>query len=141
APLVTRAAGGLAQRGQQKLASKKAIRNAPTAQAIKASSKAAYKASEDTGAILDQPALNLLRHDIRAMVRNEDLFTRKGGISKDFPRVRRALQVFDEHSSGPMTMNQAQRVLKAFRRVAGSTDPDEARIGMKLIQQLDDFMD
>ena len=104
---------------------------------IKAGSKASYKASENTGAIVDRPALNLLKHDVQQIARAEAAMLPSGKIAGGLPKTKAALKALNEYTAAPLTVKGAQRLQKAFRRVAD--DPEESSIGVKLLDQLDDF--
>lgn len=126
----------------QRTATRQAVRSAPSAATIKARAKGSYKASEATGAIVDQNALNILQFDIRALLRNEGVMRQTGHkVLGGYPKVRTAIRIMDDYTSKPMTMKEAQRLLKAFRKVANSTDPDESRLGVAMIDEFDRFFD
>lgn len=144
----------LVVRGAQKLLSvpagmaakstaKSAIAAAPTGQQIRAASKASYRAAENTGAVVDGDALNLLSHDIHQFLGDAGMLLPKSGkligAGAKVEGALKALRQYTEH--GSLTVKQAMTLNKTFRRAANSADPDEARIGAALVKHLDDFME
>ena len=126
-----------------KAAQQGAIVAAPAASTIKAGARAAYDAAKATGAEIAPQAMNVLRTDVRALLADEGLIMPTSGrLSTAYPKVTSAVDALDEFAAGgPVSIAQAQTLLKTLRRVAGSTDPDEARIGIALVDQFENFMD
>lgn len=140
-PAVIDGAAGLIQKGVRKASVKDAIAGAPSAAAIRQQSKAGYRAAEGTGAVIERPALNILNHDVRAFAQQEGLLLPSGQVAEGYPKFSGALRTIEEFSQGPINMKQAQTVQKSLRRVAKSTDPEEARLGVMMLDQFEDFMD
>ena len=133
-PAVIRGVGAAARHNNQVMA-------APAAATIKAASKAQFKAAERTGAVINQNAVNLLNHDVRAMVAAEGLLLANGKVARSYPRVREAVKSLEDYAGADLSIKQAQTVRKQFRGVANSSDKEERRIGAMLLDQLDDFME
>lgn len=141
-PAGFRVVHNLGQRASAKQAMRQVINSAPTAAAIKPVAKGHFRAADQTGAIIDQPALQILRHDLRQVLSDEGLIMPVSGrISRDFPRAKTAMDMLDEFAQGPMTIKQAQVFMKRLRKVAASPDPSEGRIGTIMVSGLEDFMD
>lgn len=142
APMLVKGGQAALQRFLQGRATKAAVRGAPTTAALKAGAKASYDASRATGAILDQKALQILQHDMRQMLDGEGLLMPSSGVvGGEYPKVKAAMDALAEYTAGPMTIEQTQTLLRRFRKVAGSPDRQEARIGFMMIDQLDSFME
>jgi hypothetical protein len=122
-------------------ATQQAIASAPSAATIKASSKAAYDAAKATGAEIAPQAISILQHDVRALLKGEGLIMPSGRMTTAYPKVNAAVEAIEEYAAGPVSIEQAQTLLKTLRRVQKSIDPDEARIGNMLVNQFEDFMD
>lgn len=139
-PAAMRTVQGVARGAEQRAMTRQAVRSAPTAAEIKAGSKASYKAAESTGAIIDMPALQLLRKDIERVAQNEAIILPVSGkVAGGVPKAKAALKALREYTSAPMSMKAAQQLLKAFRRVAA--DPAESAVGMQMLERLDVFFD
>lgn len=122
-------------------ATKAAVKGAPSAQSIKQGAQSAYRQMEGTGAVIQQPALNILKHDMTQAMKSEGLIRPSGKVDASFPRVAGALETIDDFASAPLGMKEAQTLHKSLQRAAGSTDPQEARIGMKMLDAFEDWMD
>lgn len=129
------------QKGAQKAATSRAVKAAPTAQTIKRQSQAGYRASEATGAEISSPAASILNQDARAFAQSEGLLLPSGQVADGFPKFSGALRTIEEFSAAPLNMKQAQTVQRAIRRVAKSTDPEEARLGSMLLDSFENYMD
>jgi hypothetical protein len=123
------------------LATQQAIASAPSAATIKAGSKAAYDAAKATGAEIAPQAINILQHDVQTLLKAEGLVMPSGRMTTAYPKVSAAVDAIEEYAAGPVSIEQAQTLLKTLRRVQKSTDPEEARIGNLLVNQFEDFMD
>jgi hypothetical protein len=141
APVVVRGAQAVGRNLAHGAATRRAVRAAPMARDIRKGSKAAFAELEATGAIIEQPALNRLRQDVGQFLNDAGLITPRGRVSTAYPKVTDALQSLDDFTSAPLNMKSAQTLHKSFRRVAGSTDPEEARIGGRLLDQFEAWMD
>jgi hypothetical protein len=143
APYVARGVQQFTHRLGQKAATKSAVVGAPTAATIKAASKAEYKAAENTGAVIGGNALNLLNYDVGQVLAKEGLlFPKTGKLMGGYPKLESAVKTLRQYAGkGSLSIVEAQTLNRTFRKVAGSTDPDEARLGIALVNQLDDFME
>jgi len=120
---------------------KQAVRAAPTSATIKAGSQAAYKASERTGAIINEQAMQLLSHDMQNLARMQGLVMPSGKLASAFPKVANAIRTVREYAQGSMGMEEAQTLLRTLRTAQKSADPDEARLGNMMVNQFEDFLD
>ena len=64
-----------------------------------------------------------------------------GKLSTAFPKVAHALRSVREYARGPVSIEQAQTLLKSIRAAQKSADPDEARLGMQMANAFEDFFD
>lgn len=148
APVAGKVVQGTARRIAQipvnranKAALSQAVINAPSAASIKAGSKAAYKAAEQTGATIGQPAMQILAHDIDQLARMTGLVMPSGKLSNAYPKVAHAIRSIREYAQGPVSIEQAQTLLRSLRTAQKSIDPDEARLGSMLVDQFETFLD
>ena len=124
-----------------KAALSQAVTNAPSAASIKAGSKAAYKAAVQTGATIGQPAMQILAHDIDQLARLQGLVMPSGKLSTAYPKVAHAIRSIREYAQGPVSIEQAQTLLRSLRTAQKSIDPDEERLGSMLVDQFETFLD
>ncbi len=143
APVVARGVQKFARGLGQKAATRAAVAAAPEAATIKAASKAGYKAADDTGAVIGGNALNLLNHDVGQFLGKEGLlFPKTGKLMGGYPKLEAAVKALRQYAAkGSLSIAEAQTLNRTFRKVAGSTDPGESRLGLALVNQLDDFME
>jgi hypothetical protein len=148
APLVAKVAQGVGRRIAQvpvnmanRQAMRQAVKSAPAAAAIKGTSQAAYKAAERTGAEIGPQAMQILSHDMTELARLNGLIMPSGKLSTAYPKVAHALRSIREFAQGPVSIEQAQTLLKSIRAAQKSIDPDEARLGMQMANAFEDFLD
>ena len=148
APLVGKVVQGAARRVAQvpvnmanRRAMRAAVQSAPAAAAIKGTSQAAYKAAERTGAEIGPQAMQILSHDMTELARLNGLIMPSGKLSTAYPKVAHALRAIREFAQGPVSIEQAQTLLKSIRAAQKSIDPDEARLGMQMANAFEDFLD
>lgn len=111
-----------------------------TVQAAHQAASKGYKQVWGSDAVVGQDALNLLRHDLRQVATDEGLILPSGTMVDDFPRVRGAMKAMEEFTAEPLTMKSARIFHRQLRRAAKSTDPEEAIIGSKMLDQFEEFM-
>lgn len=148
APVAAKVIQGTARRVAQvpmNIANRRALaqaaKAAPSAASIKAVSQGAYRASERTGATIGPQAMQILRHDMDNLARLKGLVMPSGELSNAYPKVAHALTAVREFSQGPVSMEQAQTLLRYIRLAQKSVDPDEARLGTLMANQFEDFLD
>lgn len=128
-------AGGLAP-GLLKGELTSGIRNAPSIDDLRAKADAAYKAADQQGVIVGQPAMQRLASDTKSMLANESFHPRQA------PDVAAALDVIRKSAGNNATFAHLDKVLRGIAgNAAGSIKPSEARLGTMVVQQIDDFMD
>lgn len=127
--------GGLVGSGAVAALSEKAARKAiPSAEAIKQMSNAAYKASEDAGAIVKPEAIKGLLTNI-----TDDL-AEQAYIPLNAPKVGGVLQEIERIAQGNVTLKGLDALRQAARDVANSTDASEARLGLRMIDKIDEMV-
>ncbi|MCR6671469.1 hypothetical protein [Devosia ginsengisoli] len=148
APLAGKVIQGTARRVAQvpvnmanRQAMQQAIQTAPSAATIKGTSQAAYKAAERTGVEIGPQAMQILLHDMTNLARLNGLIMPSGKLSTAYPKVAHALRSVREYAQGPVSIEQAQTLLKSIRAAQKSADPDEARLGMQMANAFEDFFD
>jgi hypothetical protein len=112
----------------------------PTVQGLLGNAKASFKAAESTGTIIPQKEIQSYATNLRNALNDEGLIT-PSGIVADFPKVSYALKLADDYAAGSITIKQAMTMRKALRRAAASTDPEERRLGVAMLDQFDSFME
>lgn len=143
APLVVRGGQRVVQGMRQGALNKAAIAKAPTAATIKAGSRASYRASEATGAVVDQGALNILGQDMRARLLSEGvLLPKTGAFMGGYPKAKSAFKALRQYiNQGSLSMKEAQTLNRMIRKVAMSNDAGEQRLGQVMLEEFDNFFD
>lgn len=144
APLAAKGVQGVVRGARQtglNIANRPLVRNAPTAQSIKRSAKSAYKEMEATGAVVQQPALSVLRQNMSNLLHREGLITPAGRVSTAYPKVTDAIASIEDFTTAPLGMKAAQVLHKSIRRVVKSTDPEESALGLRMLDAFEDWMD
>lgn len=118
----------------------KAIPQPLSVAGARVAAKSAFKAAEDTGAIVSKPAMEALSTSMRKFADDEGLILPSGEMVDVFPKVRGAYKALDEFTAAPMSIKSAMVLQKHLRRVAKSTDPEEARLGAIMMDRFEDFM-
>jgi hypothetical protein len=116
------------------------VASAPTAAGLKATSKGLYDAVKSSGAVINPGAMKAMKTRARDVFVDEGLVFPSGRLAEGYPKLKNAWQALKEYSRGPIDMAQAQRIAKAIRKAAKSTDPDEARVALQLLDEFDSFM-
>jgi hypothetical protein len=124
----------------QKAATRQNVQAAPTAAALAKTSKAAFKASENTGAKISAQSLGTLSGRVRQLATDEGLLLPSGGITDGYSKAAGVLRMIDEYAKGDISMKQAQSLLKTARGVA-KTGGSEGEFGRKLVKEIMDHFD
>lgn len=127
--------GGLAGSGAVAALSNRAARQAiPSADAIKQMANQSYKASEAAGAIIKPEAVQ------RLMASVTDDLAQQAYIPLNAPKVAGVLGEIERISQGNVTLKGLDALRQAARDVANSTDAAEARLGLRMIDKIDDLV-
>jgi len=130
----------ITQNAATKKATQSIIDAAPSAAAHKQGSKAAFKASEDSGAVVGKPVLQDLRARTRQLFVDEGLMLPSGKVTNGYGMAKGALRMIGEYAKGEMSMKQAQALLKTVRGVARSPGA-QGEFGRKLVKLVLDQFD
>jgi hypothetical protein len=110
------------------------VPEAPTTEALKAASSAAYKRARDTGAVINPGSFGAARLRIAAMLKEEGL------NSKLHPSTSAALEEIMK-TRGPVPLDQLETLRKIAKDAQKSIAPADQRLAGKLIESLDDYAD
>lgn len=108
---------------------------APTIDALKSKAREVYKQIDDLGAVVDSSRFNGLVRDLNKSMRQE------GFNKRIHPKISAALDEFKLNIDKNQPVSNIDTLRKVARSAAASTEPDESRLGSKMIEQIDDFMD
>lgn len=117
------------------------IANAPTIQKIKDRAQALYAKAENSGVRINGKTTQKIADRMRDRMVKEGIKLPSGEFIDDsmtaIKGLDRTLKAFEGKE---ITPKQALAVRKAFQNAAGSTNPNEARIGRMLLQRYDGFL-
>jgi hypothetical protein len=154
---VTRAVSGVADVVLPKGASR--LKDAPSIDDLKAAGGAAYKAADDAGVVIAQPALRQLHAQIA------DDLTEFGYKPELYPKVRAALDDIEDLAkarvkgtpeklvglerfdpagqSAPLhtTLKGLEQTRRLVNNAGKSVEPSERLLGSRMADRIDDFMD
>lgn len=122
-----------------KLASGATREMAPTAQELKTAYKGAFKAAEDTGAVIGQKSVSQYAQDAVELLKSEGVVTPSGKVA-GFPKVAHAINMMDDFAGGNMSIAQAQTLRKAVAGAAKSIDSEERYVGVQMLDHFDRFV-
>ena len=117
----------------------RAARETPTVKMLKERAGILYTQAQVSGTTATPTQVDMFNNDIIAIAIDEGLITPKGRTTSGFPKVNGAIKILADYVGNPMTPVQMRRVRKALTKVAGSVDPDEARVGVKMLKSFDTF--
>lgn len=106
----------------------------PTTEAIKGLANQAYKASEEAGAIIKPEAVQRLVTGV-----TDDL-AEQAWIPLNAPKVGAVVEEMKRVAQGNVTLKGLDALRQAARDVANSMDPAEARLGSRMISQIDEMV-
>lgn len=116
------------------------VATAPTVRGILDEAKSGFRAAENSGAIVDKPAVQNIVGGLRQILVDEGALTPSGKIA-GLPKVAHAIALADDYAGAPMTMEQMFRLRKQVAKAAGSIDPDERQIGVTLLKHFDNSVE
>jgi hypothetical protein len=107
----------------------------PTPEAMKQAAGAAYQRSEQAGAIVAPQSLQRAAQDIFKSVDN------LGYLPRSQPAVAAFLDEFGAQSQIPLTLERLERLRRVAGNVAASRDRAESKMGVAILNKLDDFVE
>lgn len=106
----------------------------PTIDELNASASAAYKAADDAGVQIAQPAFG-------KAVQGIGIAAQDAGIDKTLhPKAMAVLSRFEDAAGGSPTLQEIDRLRRVAKGATSSIEPDERRIGSLIVEKLDDFV-
>jgi hypothetical protein len=107
---------------------------APTTEALKAASNAAYKRARETGAVIRPESFGRTRMRLQAVLKEE-------GLDPTLhPSTTAALKRVAE-TKGPVSLDQLETLRKIAKDAQKSTAPADQRLAARLVEELDDYAD
>lgn len=104
----------------------------PTIDELKSAKDAAYKAAEETGVVVSRAAVNRLKVELVNDLKSERI------NSKLHPKASAALEEILK-SKGQLGLSDIETLRKIARDAADSIDKADARLGVKMIERIDNF--
>lgn len=99
-----------------------------------------YKAAWGADTVIQPEDLQGLKTSFTDIATEEGLILPSGKMVDDFPRIRNAMSAMEEFTSAPLNMKSAKTFHRQLRRAAKSTDPEEAIIGSKMLDDFEEFL-
>lgn len=114
----------------------RAIRDAaPTRQVLEQSSRNIYNQIDELGVSIRPSAYERLPKQLRQIARNE------GFNRRLHPKVHAALDEFEELVEGAPKVSDLDTARKVMQSAARSVEPEEARLGRLMIDNVDNYLD
>lgn len=107
----------------------------PTPEAMRDAARTAYQRSEQAGVIISPQSLQNAAQDVFKTVDN------LGYLPRLHPRVSAFLDEFNTQSQQPLTLERLERLRRVASNAAASGEKDERKIGMAIINKLDNYVD
>lgn len=108
---------------------------APEIDHLKTTARDLYDEIDNTGAVIKEEAYKNLSDKIKKE-------TSKAGLDPDItPKASKAVKRIDELTGQPVTITELDTLRKVAQNAAKSIEPSEAALGVKIIQNIDDFLD
>ena len=107
----------------------------PTIKGLKDAARGVFKEIDDLGVTINSSSTARLSSELGKLVRKE------GFNSTIHPKVNAALKEFESVAGQPQTLTQIDVLRKVANASARSIEPDEARLGVMLVNKIDDFLD
>lgn len=117
----------LATRGVTKLV--------PSTDDLKDAAQIAYKNADQAGLILKPQGIQTLSNDIKTDLAND------GFLPRLHPRIAATLDEIDNVAGQNVTLKGVDVLRRVANNAKMSTDPSEARLGGKIVNRLDDYLD
>jgi len=122
---------GISTAGAKKLLKE----SAPTIDGLKDAARGVYKEIDDLGAVVSSKRVNTLSNELQAIARKE------GFNRKIHPKVNAALDEFRGVKNSDQKVTDIDILRKVAKNAADSIDPSEKRLGMLLVNKIDDTLD
>lgn len=117
----------------------RAIRDTPEKGSLKKAAGELYDAAEREGLTATREQVSQMSNDLIAIADNEGLLI-NGKIAADMPKVKSGYKLASELADAEnLTPKQMLKLRRNFQRIAASTDPSEARIGVQMLKSYDNF--
>lgn len=128
------AAGGAVAGGSARKA-------AGTAEQLKGQAGSLYESARQSGAVLPQKQSAAMADSMRQIASSEGIITPLGRINDSYQKVSALIRSFDDYGQGPLTVDQMQSVRRLIGNALKSTDADERRIAMAMMDEFHRFLD
>jgi hypothetical protein len=135
------ALGGVLGAGAGALASRGAQNAVPTLHQLDEQSTALYNAARQSGAQLPQQQASQMAANMRNIAQAEGIITPTGNINQSYQKIGPLIQSFDDYATGSLNVDQMQAVRKLIGNALKSTDADERRIAMAMMDEFHKFLD
>lgn len=113
----------------------------PSVQSLKDEAGALYETARNSGALLPQAQSANMANKVRSIASAEGIVTPTGRINDSFPKIADLVRSFDDYGTGDLTIDQMQSVRKLIQSALKSTDSDERRIAMMVMDEFHRFLD
>lgn len=108
---------------------------APTTQGLKEAARNVYRELDNLGVTIDSSGTARLSKQLQAVAKKE------GFNARIHPKVAAALDEFSGVGGKAQTLSEVDVLRKVAKAAANSVDPDEKRLGSRLVSEIDDFLD
>lgn len=122
------------------------VSGTPSAKDLKKTAKGMYEDAIASGKDATPDQTKALAQDMRAMLLDEGVIGPRNGLGgnalsvEGFPKVSNLMARVDDYFGQSMTPAQMRTLRRTAQRAAGSTDPQEARLGAELLRKVDDWV-
>lgn len=135
APIAPSVAVNTAKRLVTPSAKKFLKESVPTIEGLKKAAREVYKEIDDLGATILPGRVTRLSNELEGLARRE------GFNARIHPKVSAVLDEFGKVKGTKQTTTNIDTLRKVAQSSANSIEPDEKRLGVLLINKIDDFMD
>ncbi len=108
---------------------------APRISELKEAGRNIYRQIDNSGVTIESPGVSEFISRLSSTMR------RQGFNARIHPKVAAALDEAASYDGRPLTISEIDRFRRVARGAALSLEPDEARLGSIMIQNIDDFLD
>jgi len=109
--------------------------SAPTVGAMKEEARKVYKKIDDSGAVVNSPRISRLVDETKSLVEKE-------GFDVDLhPKVAATLKRLEQIKDTSQPVGKIDTLRKIAKSAASSIDSSEKRLGVKVINKIDDMME
>lgn len=116
-----------------------AVADTPSVKELKIQAGSLYDAAQRNGITATIDQTGDFANKMTAIALDEGLISPAGRVAKSSPKIRDVLRMTADFSGSTMTPKQMRQVRKSLSNAAGSADPSEARIGVKMLRAFDEF--